>query len=296
MVERNPREGRETDPAPRQLPSAPAGRARELEAADVAPERVAISGREIYAWYANGIRAAAGKLLDDSRLGVVSTARNWNTVVKLLELASEGAPGGAPSASLGDGHRRQRERGVERHLEAGDTGCVRRDRAGERVLAVPGRVPERQVERRVRGGRPPMLYAGGSADVVLRSRPRESRPISVRCAVDRRRRRRAPSPTGPGTPSFQSSSTHGATCSTCQPRCGRLEQQVAARGRPGRAAIPRTPARSARRASCSSRVYLPQYASHLTDPVKPSCAAARSNQSCWNAAMFVRAMSVPSSQ
>ena len=46
-------------------------------------------GREIYAWYANGIqRSPLGKLLDDSRLGVVSTARNWNTVVKLLELAS----------------------------------------------------------------------------------------------------------------------------------------------------------------------------------------------------------------
>ncbi len=68
----------------------PAAVARELEAADVAPERVAISGREIYAWYPNGIqRSPLGKLLDDSRLGVVSTARNWNTVVKLLELASE---------------------------------------------------------------------------------------------------------------------------------------------------------------------------------------------------------------
>jgi uncharacterized protein (DUF1697 family) len=68
----------------------PAAVARELEAADVAPEQVAISGREIYAWYPNGIqRSPLGKLLDDSRLGVVSTARNWNTVVKLLELATE---------------------------------------------------------------------------------------------------------------------------------------------------------------------------------------------------------------
>jgi uncharacterized protein (DUF1697 family) len=68
----------------------PAAVARELEAADVAPERVAISGREIFAWHPNGIqRSPLGKLLDDSRLGVVSTARNWNTVVKLLELASE---------------------------------------------------------------------------------------------------------------------------------------------------------------------------------------------------------------
>jgi uncharacterized protein (DUF1697 family) len=68
----------------------PAAVARELQAADVAPERMAISGREIYAWYPKGIqRSPLGKLLDDSRLGVVSTARNWNTVVRLLELASE---------------------------------------------------------------------------------------------------------------------------------------------------------------------------------------------------------------
>jgi uncharacterized protein (DUF1697 family) len=68
----------------------PARAVRELEAAEIAPERVVVSGREIYAWYANGIqRSPLGKLLDDSRLGVTSTARNWNTVRKLLELASE---------------------------------------------------------------------------------------------------------------------------------------------------------------------------------------------------------------
>jgi uncharacterized protein (DUF1697 family) len=94
VVERNPLRKVATDGSrhvvsflSRRLPAAVA---RELEAADVAPERVAISGREIYAWYPNGIqRSPLGKLLDDSRLGGVSTARNWNTVVKLLELASE---------------------------------------------------------------------------------------------------------------------------------------------------------------------------------------------------------------
>ena len=94
VVERNPLGKVATDESrhvvsflSRRLPAAVA---RELETADVAPERVAISGREIYAWYPNGIqRSPLGKLLDDSRLGVVSTARNWNTVVKLLELASE---------------------------------------------------------------------------------------------------------------------------------------------------------------------------------------------------------------
>ena len=56
--------------------------ARELEAAGVV-----VHGRELYAWHPDGIqRSPLGKLLDDKRLGVVSTARNWNTVTKLLEL------------------------------------------------------------------------------------------------------------------------------------------------------------------------------------------------------------------
>ena len=63
---------------------------RELEAADVAPERVAVHGREIYAWHPNGVqRSPLVKLLGDRKLGVVATARNWNTVTKLLELARE---------------------------------------------------------------------------------------------------------------------------------------------------------------------------------------------------------------
>jgi uncharacterized protein (DUF1697 family) len=63
---------------------------RELEAADVAPERVAVSGREIYAWHANGIqRSPLAKLLTDRKLGVTATARNWSTVTKLLELARD---------------------------------------------------------------------------------------------------------------------------------------------------------------------------------------------------------------
>jgi uncharacterized protein (DUF1697 family) len=61
---------------------------KELEAADVAPERVAVHGREIYAWHPGGVqRSPLVKLLTDRRLGVAATARNWNTVTKLLELA-----------------------------------------------------------------------------------------------------------------------------------------------------------------------------------------------------------------
>jgi uncharacterized protein (DUF1697 family) len=63
---------------------------RELARVDVAPEQFVISGREIYAWYPNGFqRAKLGKVLSEQRLGVTATARNWNTVTKLLELADD---------------------------------------------------------------------------------------------------------------------------------------------------------------------------------------------------------------
>lgn len=63
---------------------------RELEAADLAPERVEVSGREVYAWHPEGIqRSPLARLVTDERLGVVATARNWNTVTKLLALADE---------------------------------------------------------------------------------------------------------------------------------------------------------------------------------------------------------------
>jgi uncharacterized protein (DUF1697 family) len=62
-----------------------------LEAADLGPERIVVRGREIYAWYAGGIqRSLAAKLLTDAKLGVTATARNWNTVTKLLEMADAG--------------------------------------------------------------------------------------------------------------------------------------------------------------------------------------------------------------
>ena len=73
------------------LSKAPAKRvADELAAAEVAPERVAVSGREIYAWHPDGMqRSKLARALGDKRLGVTATARNWNTVTKLLELAGE---------------------------------------------------------------------------------------------------------------------------------------------------------------------------------------------------------------
>jgi uncharacterized protein (DUF1697 family) len=64
--------------------------ARELEATEIAPAQLVIDGRELFAWYPDGVqRAPLAKLLDDKRLGVVSTARNWNTVTKLLQLLDD---------------------------------------------------------------------------------------------------------------------------------------------------------------------------------------------------------------
>jgi uncharacterized protein (DUF1697 family) len=65
---------------------------QEIAAADVAPERFAADGRELYTWHPGGIQnSQLAKLLTPERLGVTLTARNWNTVMKLLALADEDA-------------------------------------------------------------------------------------------------------------------------------------------------------------------------------------------------------------
>jgi uncharacterized protein (DUF1697 family) len=62
--------------------------ARELAGRDIAPERVAFDGREIYSWHPNGIHGSMlARVLAKPQLGVSATARNWNTVTKLLALA-----------------------------------------------------------------------------------------------------------------------------------------------------------------------------------------------------------------
>jgi uncharacterized protein (DUF1697 family) len=92
VLERDPLAGVADDPKRYQVSFlsetlAPAVK-KELEAADVAPEQVAVHGREIYAWHPGGIqRSPLVKLLTDRKLGVTATARNWNTVTKLIELA-----------------------------------------------------------------------------------------------------------------------------------------------------------------------------------------------------------------
>jgi uncharacterized protein (DUF1697 family) len=66
--------------------SCPPADAQTIEAADVAPEQVRIAGREIYAWHVNGVLDSTLSPLLTRKLSIVATARNWNTVTKLLEL------------------------------------------------------------------------------------------------------------------------------------------------------------------------------------------------------------------
>jgi uncharacterized protein (DUF1697 family) len=53
------------------------------------PERLVAIGRELYAWHPDGIgRSKLWNKLAGTELGVRATARNWNTVTTLLEMAS----------------------------------------------------------------------------------------------------------------------------------------------------------------------------------------------------------------
>ena len=67
----------------------PAKVVRELAAEDVAPEQFVIEGREVYAWHPDGVQRSKLNKLLAQRLDIAATARNWNTVTKLLELAAQ---------------------------------------------------------------------------------------------------------------------------------------------------------------------------------------------------------------
>ncbi|QRK10492.1 DUF1697 domain-containing protein [Archangium violaceum] len=65
-------------------------RLREIDPAAYLPDEFRVVGREIYARFPNGIRdSKLATLLGGARWGVTATARNWNTVTKLLELANK---------------------------------------------------------------------------------------------------------------------------------------------------------------------------------------------------------------
>ena len=54
------------------------------------PEEMHIEGREVYAYYPNGMgRAKLSPALIERTLKTAGTGRNWNTVTKLLEMAEK---------------------------------------------------------------------------------------------------------------------------------------------------------------------------------------------------------------
>ena len=70
------------DPAPERLSA--------IDPAAVAPDVFVARDRVIHTWYRDGLQASklAGQLTDRA-LGVTATARNWNTVRKLVELSGD---------------------------------------------------------------------------------------------------------------------------------------------------------------------------------------------------------------
>jgi uncharacterized protein (DUF1697 family) len=65
-------------------------RASELAALATDAERLVVHGRELYAWHPDGVgRSKLASTLAATGLGVKATARNWKTVVTLLDMADE---------------------------------------------------------------------------------------------------------------------------------------------------------------------------------------------------------------
>jgi len=92
VIAQNPFEGKATDNA-RYLvvfleKAPPAAWRRSIDAGDYGPDEVAVHGKEIYLWLPKGVhdsklaREATGKDVG------TATARNWNVVTKLAELAA----------------------------------------------------------------------------------------------------------------------------------------------------------------------------------------------------------------
>jgi uncharacterized protein (DUF1697 family) len=99
VIASDPFAGETDDPARYQVSFLSTGlrrdRAEQLEKAAAPPERVAVRGREIYAWHPDGVgRSDLAKLISERHLGAGVTARNWRTVTKLLELADEASEKG----------------------------------------------------------------------------------------------------------------------------------------------------------------------------------------------------------
>jgi uncharacterized protein (DUF1697 family) len=63
---------------------------RELDPADFQPEVFQVVGREAYVWSPSGVRTSRlSYAFWEKRFELTATARNWNTVTKLLALADQ---------------------------------------------------------------------------------------------------------------------------------------------------------------------------------------------------------------
>jgi uncharacterized protein (DUF1697 family) len=94
VIERDPFGGVATEPRHHQvwfLSGEPdPGRVAEVAEAARDGEQLVASGREIYTWHPGGFgRSKLAAALAARDLGAVATARNWNTVTRLLELADD---------------------------------------------------------------------------------------------------------------------------------------------------------------------------------------------------------------
>jgi uncharacterized protein (DUF1697 family) len=68
----------------------PADLVRRMQERATESERVVARGREIYAWHPEGVaRSKLWNELAGKGLGITATARNWTTVMTLMEMASE---------------------------------------------------------------------------------------------------------------------------------------------------------------------------------------------------------------
>jgi len=67
----------------------------QLEAAKLGPEEIEARARELYVYYPNGMGRSKLPALMDRILKKTGTARNWNSVTALLDMADqlEGSPG-----------------------------------------------------------------------------------------------------------------------------------------------------------------------------------------------------------
>ncbi len=61
----------------------------DIDPAEYEPERFELHGTELYVWMPEGqIKSRLNKVLTDDKLGVAATNRNWNTLLKLNEMAA----------------------------------------------------------------------------------------------------------------------------------------------------------------------------------------------------------------